>query len=1050
MYSFKDKIGVVVENSIYTDKAGRDAIMADKKRVAELFTNNFLAIIGMFNATAKASSKQKLREYIKSDKKLRIADISDENNDMTIAIKMAKESGFFKGDEVVNQITRFLAKVKTSNIDKIDSTIVAGWLDKMTPTYFNNIPGRELKQTVKDFAADGGKTIDISRITVKARERRFRVLVPSDFNTVAKGMRFKEAIITPSTATAPTPTPTVDPVVDTPMTVADIDADRNKLIAEIEQFVDSPSSPSDLQKAVSTIDTIIYDAADTVNKSLEKLMKPVATDINDLKNKYAPGLDVAMKDLEPYLQVATDEQTKVIFNGCVTRTVRTGVLFKRIVARLLIDSHVPREYKVILPTYMYAACILENTGEFYMKHDVNKMLSDFRYLNSWSRKLDFYDIWSFLDMYKHGDVNVKNLDQTTIRAFLSIVDMLNVPTHVRHGAFEAWKEFVTKHVLDEEIVKRLVSNDNLESLAWLTTKSSVLEILQPYLTPIRGDEKWFDGLTFSQITRKGSLFPVDKSAPDTYGSLAFVKMAGRDAKYDHGDVTEEEIDKAIDFALKNEIVQPYHIAGVLTNYSSGSTHRKNVFKALINHPKVPNDGLFGTLTHRLGNMDGSDVVDVLRTMKENNINMFSVERYKGLERSSKSVLTDLLTAVMNDALGTDIEDYISDIIEEFPTQVKQKIRKSVVGVDVIRGEITNSEIELFGQIDDKRMKEILLYNDIDIEHILRDSIPRKSKKETFTQFIKRAKESVHDDPRIKEIIVDPKVSIDNETDVDQLTADINRNYHAGKHGDVYPKVEKVYNSSLEYPEFEEFRNNAPGGKDTVVPAFHGSGGIASSMILRYGYTVIKSTDSSVVGRMLGDGIYFSNKIDKVSQYIGNKGYSRHSGTRGYIFHIDVNLGVRPKDYNAAGIKPGDNIRSPEWVVRDPKAQIRIKKVYQCVIRRRNEIKDILNEESGFRGYLTEAMKLKMSNNKTTDFIFRDGMIPIPYKGRFEYVDFEVALKEGYIKQENFTPTSQGPMITFDDAKEDARYDMRSGAQLTGRGLREYEEYFHRDFGVAKL
>jgi len=137
--------------------------------------------------------------------------------------------------------------------------------------------------------------------------------------------------------------------------------------------------------------------------------------------------------------------------------------------------------------------------------------------------------------------------------------------------------------------------------------------------------------------------------------------------------------------------------------------------------------------------------------------------------------------------------------------------------------------------------------------------------------------------------------------------------HAGKHGDTYPMIDKVYDANLEYPEFEEFRKTKY-GDGSVVPAYHGTGGIAAGMILRYGFKVIKSSDPSVVGRMLGDGIYFSNKIDKVSQYVSNGGYSRQHGQKGYVMEMDTNLGTRNRDYRAAGIDGRDSIRSPEWCV----------------------------------------------------------------------------------------------------------------------------------------
>ena len=44
------------------------------------------------------------------------------------------------------------------------------------------------------------------------------------------------------------------------------------------------------------------------------------------------------------------------------------------------------------------------------------------------------------------------------------------------------------------------------------------------------------------------------------------------------------------------------------------------------------------------------------------------------------------------------------------------------------------------------------------------------------------------------------------------------------------------------------------------------------------------------GRMLGNGVYFSNILTKALQYVGDDGYTRQSGTLGYILEMKAYIG----------------------------------------------------------------------------------------------------------------------------------------------------------------
>lgn len=234
-------------------------------------------------------------------------------------------------------------------------------------------------------------------------------------------------------------------------------------------------------------------------------------------------------------------------------------------------------------------------------------------------------------------------------------------------------------------------------------------------------------------------------------------------------------------------------------------------------------------------------------------------------------------------------------------------------------------------------------------------------------------------------------------------------FNSGKHGKIFVKFLKSYNYNAKNIEsFEQFRNDlGERGVDNNVfeHAFHGTGSAVAPMILRNGFKVIKSKEGIKAGRMLGDGIYFSNVLDKVASYVGdmntnNNGYGRRYGTRGYIFEMDALLGVRGEDYQSAGISgatSGVSVISPEWCVVDPNKQLLIKKVHLVEITSMKELDRIAAKlGSGVIGENVMEIKTFKQHiaNKAPSikasyvFVFRDGKIPLLDGTAVSFEDFE--------------------------------------------------------------
>lgn len=247
-----------------------------------------------------------------------------------------------------------------------------------------------------------------------------------------------------------------------------------------------------------------------------------------------------------------------------------------------------------------------------------------------------------------------------------------------------------------------------------------------------------------------------------------------------------------------------------------------------------------------------------------------------------------------------------------------------------------------------------------------------------------------------------------------------------RHGNIAVKIVKSFNVSVPVQEtgFAAWADKmkAEGTNSAIMrPVFHGTGSVAASMILRYGFKVISAGDASVVGRMLGDGIYFSNVIDKVSQYMSDGGYSRGVGIRGYIFEMEASLGQYQRDFQAAG--PGTGYRtsaviSPEWAVFNANEQLRIYKAYECILISKEDM-DVLKSAQGvnedtavvgikhFDKFVNEASLRNSGMKNAAVFIFMDGTIPVSSTKAVDFEDFD-AKKFG--KHVTLDQSGSGPTV----------------------------------------
>ena len=365
------------------------------------------------------------------------------------------------------------------------------------------------------------------------------------------------------------------------------------------------------------------------------------------------------------------------------------------------------------------------------------------------------------------------------------------------------------------------------------------------------------------------------------------------------------------------------------------------------------------------------------------------------------------------------------------------IRNHLTGQDVMATIVQKSEIKPMETITKARLKTLLKYNSLDYASLFAKTglKTRKKKGEGLSAYITRIKkegEAADNSGSFPQLqVVDAGTT---PNDNAQKSFEIAKTDN-GRHGNFKVKVLKQFDVHLPSDQFDAFKEAVKDNADansTVVPAFHGTGGLAATMILRVGFTVIPSADSSTTGRMLGDGIYFSNIINKVAQYVGNSGFGRQYGTTGYVFDMQTNNGPKLSRYGdsttpghrSAGTDGRDGIRSGEWAVTDPMKQLKIVRAYEVVLvspsdyaRLQFDFPPVVTESTSrksFKSFSEETVTAGRTQNVFhRTYTFFNSKIPVITNGQ---VTGEASVIE--IQDSNVYPgatvenTAQGAAISF--------------------------------------
>lgn len=305
---------------------------------------------------------------------------------------------------------------------------------------------------------------------------------------------------------------------------------------------------------------------------------------------------------------------------------------------------------------------------------------------------------------------------------------------------------------------------------------------------------------------------------------------------------------------------------------------------------------------------------------------------------------------------------IDPLLDSFPDKIRQGLVSGLVEKIAILPVLedmyaSDSPFKPYEKINSDRLRQLLQFNNFKFD----GRSAKKKKKENYDEYFHRLSKDV-----LKDAVPPMKLEkvVETQDQLNEKTVEYSK-YYNGKHGNSAVEFLETYDVKMSYPQFDEFTKRFPNTK--LVPSFHGTSLLASNFLLRFGFTILPSNDSSIAGRMLDiygmvmikdkslgnpveeddyieciengyepvysgltgkairfdynsdthyiknldvvGGIYVSNIIEKTAQYIGN-GCNRSQGTVGVIFEIEANLGTPGLHSHSAGLG-NDSIRSPE-------------------------------------------------------------------------------------------------------------------------------------------
>lgn len=1024
------------ENTLYDASTEQEFLDSDQK-IMDAFIVNFIGVLALYDSVEDNAF---IRRFLKQDKKLRIKNITDANHNISLIIKIMEEKKFFRLHNVPTIITRFLVKLKQGQIDTVDVSVLHEWLDSIDKTKYRTM-SKFFKSPIDTFIKDGDK------IALTHELYRYRTRLPeiySEIYDLYKRVKFK-----PIPATVDVP---VQSAVNSLLNVSEYE----KLHPELSGFTDYLFTP--YYMGGPFFEYFKQGSSEQRKNVLLAIMSSITEHKNDNQklNTILNNKSVEASDL-------TDDEIRFISDYFIDLGKEENELSSRIesFSREVGVTDVIMFWNIIMNSGAKSISDLF-TNRFSSEKD--KTTKIFLNCNTSVQKNLSYKATQTVKSFINATlIEVKN-DTLSNRKFEPVEKILSadVPyieissTFKKEYAQQMYDlvyktDFLSKITLnDKKVINAL--NKIFKDQGIISTYSEMDTVAQEnmynYINKVGLrwaidqnfdlfiDDELFNSL--DDITSKSSIFNiislenVNNISKENFETI----VSNNQLKLLSNRVTAKAI-----FQLINKTQVSFE--------EKKEFYEDILFKGLRMHGPVKNNSMnYDTLINELNEGEYEDVkpgTDEYDYLVHGLIKAFSSVN-KG------SVLYRMLIQSMTQSwenLAKNNKDMANAILTELPLRTKrgiiQNYANSKAFENIAESGLYSDDalIQPYTKLSTSRLATVLKFNNIIIDI---DKLKAKDLK-TLDTIDALITEKVSGVELQKMDVQDNGLT---QEELDTKTIELLK-YRNEKHG---PRALKVIRSfAVKIPtqieaQLEWLTKNPD--QEQIKPMFHGTGSVAASMVLRYGFAVLTSRDSSVTGRMLGNGVYGSTVIDKIQQYIGDSGFSRRTGTSGYIFEMNAALGIEGEDYNVAGLGT-DFIRSPEWCVFTPNSQYKIFKAYEVQLlspedsQRLKDKAKRMNENTVLKFLndfdLNEAAYNITNNVKT--FTFFNGIIPTQ-NGPVDFEDFVP-------QNDNVTlePSQYGPMIVVQNTNSSDDYVFADIGEMRTIAPDVYEDFMGLTAGKSE-
>lgn len=1014
---------VLNENSLYSTPQEREELVADVQKVADAFFINFLGTMGLVSIDA---GKTVLRQSIMDDGKLKMMNVGDANKDMSLSVKLYMETGAITS-ATANEISRLLFALKqrkvSSGFDDAELKSIVGEIK-----IASHRPSPRILKLVNSWM-DGEITLQQYSKTLYMLIKALKVYQPiaSEFMEIARryltnfaDVKGKEEKKEPVLKKITLADLTMEPMDSTGYERGyQRDSDVNLSMAASAGgargfTMDAPIefTPSNFQKKEQPAKT-----PKGLELSLDPIEEPKQTKPDILSilktgdllrvieawiraNPDASGADAISTFNEALRYVGEKERLKIALN--------TDNALK-VYSDFVTDAIIQEVWAPFASFALSKAAALPNDK---MRQVISEMLNVALEDGTW--RSDAVELMqkiakAFLaanhDAVEEIVKNESRFDYASVRRrleflgidFAEAVNILASDYEVRREHIGFLTSEFTYGFLDQETIDKLLDEIHAFPVDYESSDSRAVKFLTNHLQdPLLGVRSGDAFETYAEVFYKAGKEDKDKMKLAVTGTPVYndVIQHFADSVFGNGYVNDDAINALILFG--GDGVRAW--VGGLRDDEILQIIRESEFVNEFVEPQR----LAGLYAHAL----------------DNNVDFYSYSRIAEFFRDKVSPISDRVLRSLRESMVRNPHywdsrdsvgvlfpvignDELFEKLQPFQQTAVEEAVNNFYTLQKAMGEIFSDDVPIkpYEGMSIDRLREVMAYNNIQFP-----ILPREQG-ESYSAFHERVKENaVNAKPSV---LYAEEVRI-TDAEKKRLTVEFeNRNSH--KHG-TYFEVLRAFdvNIPVQASEWVDFANEKDGKENKVMsPVYHGTGSIGASMILRYGFAVVESTDKSVVGRMLGDGVYFSDVVDKVAQYIGDSGYSRGIGTKGYIFEMDAQLGEQWVDHQSAGVPNATyqkEVVSPEWAVFKPNGQLRIRRAYEVQLISKNDMMSIQQKA------LMESFTDNIRGKEVANYVFMDGMIPLSKSAikRFDSLD---RVGRGIIDI-----SSKGPMVVIKGVK----------------------------------